>query len=431
MYLMTGPHSIKRMAEARPFPRFTALVVGAFLANGIPVPAYSAPGKEAALMVATEGEGDFVGSTGEAIEAAAKEAHRRGGGTVRLLPGDYILHREIDLSGLRGVRLLGEEGVILKAVAQKKSTTQASADASDEFLPLEAPERFPVGGMIEIHSPGRSGTKPSGEPYQVPYIMARVAGHEEGGVRLASPLAYPVPKDATVISVFNGVVIRGDSADLQLIDLTIDLNREEWPIAPLNHTYHCGVFVSGPYGYESGPTGPPVEGLSLVGCTVRNAHHRGIGLYSAVHASIVNCRVENTDGEGIVFDHFCYHCEAVGNTLVNCRNIELNDASDCLVSHNRIESADVGIVIWQWCTQDGLNEQNLIVGNEIIGARAEGIILKPGADQNLVLGNMVQGSGKAGIVIRGDQNIISGNRISEAGEESIRDEGNDNRGPDL
>ncbi len=378
-------------------------------------PAADESAKDVPIRVTAEGEGPFAGATGTVIEAAAREAHRRGGGVVHIAPGTYTLHREIDLSGLRGVRIIGTGKVVLRAAKQESSAITAEASEGDMVLSVDAVERFPEGTTIEIHSPGRRGTKPSGEPYQVPYIMARVAGHEDGALRLAEPLKYPAPAGATVIPVFNGVIIRGEASDLLLSDLTIDMNRDHWPVVPLNHVYHCGVFAAGPYSYEKGPTGPPVKDLRIVRCTVRNSHYRGIVLYSTVHTSIVDCRIENTDAEGIVFDHFCQHGEAVGNTLVNCQNIELNDASDCVIAYNRIEKPDVGIVVWQWCTQPGLNERNLLIGNEIIEPGGEGISLKSGADDNLVSGNTIENSGGAGIVVRGNANLILGNRLSGTG----------------
>jgi len=187
----------------------------------------------------------------------------------------------------------------------------------------------------------------------------------------------------------------------------------------MNHTYHCAVKVSGPYSYERGPTGPAVEHFRIANCTIKNAHHRGVAFYSVCHSGVYDTRIENTAAEGIDFDHFCYHCEAVGNDLRNCRNIELNDASYCLITRNKMTRCSAGIVVWQWCKQGGLNVHNMIVGNHIVESRSDGIRCQTGADHNMISRNTVKNARGTGIVVAGVQNTIVGNAVEGSGAHGI------------
>ncbi len=383
------------------------------------------PGEDAApaaphIVVAQDGSGDVNGATGAAIQQAVDRAHAQGGGVVLIRPGTYTLRRELDLSGKRNITLLGSAGAILKAAKQLIGTTAQDAPAGQAFIALTEPLAFVPNVMLEIRHPGRTTITPSGKKYTQPFVMARVARVEGRTVHLTSPLRFPVAKGKKVIAVFNGIVVRGKAARITIENLTIDMNRSQWPLRPLNHTYHCALIAGGPYSYEKGPTGPPVEGLRIVRCRIRNAHQRGIAFYSVVHSGVYRCQLEHTGAEGIDFDHFAYHCEAVGNPLDGRHNTELNDASDCLIADNRITRCHMGIVVWQWCKLPGLNERNLIIGNRITASRSDGIRLQAGADLNHVVGNVVRDVRGAGIRIEGARNVVTDNDVADTGEHGIR-----------
>lgn len=378
------------------------------------------------IVVAQDSSGDIAGRTGGAIQAAIDKAHAAGGGVVLVRAGTYTLERELDLSGKCNVAILGSPGTVLKAARQLVGTLAEDAPAGTRALAFTEARPFVPHAMLEIRHPGRTTVTPSGKKFTQPFIMSRVQRVEGATVYLASPLGFAATKGTKVTAVFNGIVVRGKASHLSLEGLTIDMNRSEWPLRPLNHTHHCALFASGPYSYEKGPTGPPVEGLRIIRCTFRNAHQRGIALYSVVHSGVYGCRIENTGAEGIDFDHFCTHCDAVDNTLDGCANIELNDASHCLVARNRIARCHVGIVVWQWCKLPGLNERNLILGNEITHARTDGIRLQAGADRNRIVGNTVRCVQRVGIQIDGIGNVATDNVVEDTGHHGIRLAGSGN-----
>ena len=385
-----------------------------------------APDPAGPLVVGPGGSPGLQRFTGEAIQEAVDKAHAQGGGVVVLKRGSYVLRSPIDLSNKTGVTLLGEPGAVLQAQAQQQGVLAQAVEAGAKALVLEAAMDLPAGARIEIHSQGRRVVTPKGDVYHVPYIMGHVARSEGTRLTLSRPIRYAAAKGAKIISVFNGIIVRGKAKNITIQNVTLDMNRDAWPVAPKNHTYHCALIAGGPYSYEKGPTGPPVEGLRIVGCKIQNAHHRGIAFYSVIHSGVYSCHIENTAAEGIDFDHFAYHCEAVGNTVVRCRNIELNDASHCLISHNRVVSPGVGVVVWQWCKLPGLNEHNLILHNEIVDSRGDGISLGQGADFNTVAGNVVRNSAGVGISVQGRGNRVVGNRVSGSRQQDLKVTGQDN-----
>ena len=378
------------------------------------------------ITVAQDGSGDLSGATGRVIQQAVDRAHAQRGGIVIIGPGTYVLSDALNLSNKANVSIVGRDGAVLKAAKEIIAVTAADAPVGQKSITLAEPATFGPGARIEIQTPGKTHITPSGKPFIQPFVMSRVDKVEGNTVHLVAPLRYPVPKGKKAIAVYNGVIAHGKGSNLTLENLVIDMNRSEWPLRPINHTYHCAIIATGPYSYEKGPTKPPIEHLRIVNCTIRNALQRGVAFYSVCRSGVYGCTIENTGAEGIDFDHFCYHCEAVGNELTRCHNIELNDASDCLIASNTMTDCGAGIAVWQWCKLPDLNVRNVIMRNRIVGSRSDGIRLQHSADFNTVVGNTVQRAARHGILVQGMQNVISGNTVEACGSIGIRLEGEAN-----
>ena len=363
------------------------------------------------------------GSPLSKIQQAIDTVHARGGGVVILNPGQYTLDRDLDFTGRQNITLIGKGKVTLKAAPQTVTRLAQTVTADARELHLEGPLKVADGMKVEIHSGGRTVVPPAGKPFQTPYIMATVQRAEGTVLHLSQPVKYAAPKGAKVIVVFNGVVIQGDTKNITLQNITLDMNRSQWELAPKNHTYHCALMAQGAYSYDTGPTGPPITGIRIIGCDIKNTHQRGIAFYSVVHSGVYDCRISKTGSEGIDFDHFSDHCQAINNRLTDCYNLEINDASHCLVANNHIIRPSVGVVVWQWCKLPGLNERNLILNNVIIDANSNGIELKSGADFNVVRGNTIKGCGGHGISVAGNHNFVAKNIISGGKDEAIKTTG--------
>src|SRR5262245_1061470 len=94
---------------------------------------------------------DLVGTTDRAIQAAVDYLGRRGGGTVRLLPGTYRLRNSIFLQSK--VRLLGSgtDSVLFK---EPSVTTRIKVDGDhwDQEVTLADPRGFQVGDGVRLVS---------------------------------------------------------------------------------------------------------------------------------------------------------------------------------------------------------------------------------------------------------------------------------------
>lgn len=357
-----------------------------------------------------------------ALNAALDQLRNTAGGDVLLEAGEYTLEAGVRLDQLSKVRILGRGDVVLRA-APGLTTTTAAAGAKDQaFLEVTDAAGITPGTMLEIHCAGRTSTTPAGKSHTQPFIGVSVTAVSGTRLELDRALIAAVPAGTRLLRVYNGFEGHRDIRDVLIQNLTVDMNRPQWPVRPLNHTRHCAFFLSGPYSYDKGPVGPAVEGLRIVGCTIRGAHHRGVAIYHGTHCGVYSCTISDTGAEGIDFDHFCTHCEAVGNTLENCGNIELNDASYCLVANNTVRRCARGVVIWQWCRLPGLNTGNLILGNTFEQCRGAAVTCDKGADTNVIRGNRVFGGGCPAISLKGTGNVLDGNVIADV-PEPVRDGG--------
>src|SRR6185295_6416308 len=101
---------------------------------------------------------DLVGTTDRVIQAAVDYVARRGGGTVRVLPGTYRLRNSIFLQS--NVRLIGSgtDSVLFK---EPSATTKIIVDGDhwDHEITLADPKGFQVGDGVRLVSkdPYRKG----------------------------------------------------------------------------------------------------------------------------------------------------------------------------------------------------------------------------------------------------------------------------------
>ncbi|MBM4085905.1 MAG: hypothetical protein FJ272_14050, partial [Planctomycetes bacterium] len=294
--------------------------------------------------------GPETGATEAALQTAINAAIKAGGGRVLVKPGTYLLHRGLRLNNVKDVSLVGEPGARLMFAPEVHTVAAADAAQGETVIQVESAAGIDAGMTLEIQAPGHTYESPDGRKHVCPYFGATVASVSGNQITTTRGLRYAVPKGTKLLHLYNAILLSGRVSNVLIEGLEIDLNRDAWPVRPINHSEHCAVFAAGPYDYEKGPTGPPIERVTIRNCVLRNSHHRGVAFYSVVRSAVVGCRIENAGDEAIDFDHFCFHCEARDNDIRNAPvGVELNDPSDCVVENNRIDGCEKGINLWRWC----------------------------------------------------------------------------------
>ncbi|MBT3288533.1 MAG: right-handed parallel beta-helix repeat-containing protein [Victivallales bacterium] len=350
-----------------------------------------------------------AGDNAPALRIALDTLRKQKGGVLVLSPGTYLIGAQLSLDNLTDAHILGRGEVILQLLPERHTRTTKAAKKGDSEILVQRADVFAPGLAIELQGAIRDTLTPEGKPHRISHLSTTIKEVQGDRLILARPLTADVPAGAPVVHPMNLFDGRRNIRNLTIQNLTLDLNRDAWPVRPFNHARNSGIFLHGPYSYETGPTGPPLEGVRIIDCTIKNSHHRGIAFYNVRNSGVYHCRIENTAAEGIDFDHFVTHCQAVGNVLVNCRNIELNDASDCLVSDNLLRTCRTGIVVWQWCQLPGLNERNLILRNRFEDCPPPAISLRKGADHSTIRNNSGRFAKGPAIVVDGKGNLIGDN----------------------
>src|SRR5437773_9889336 len=155
-----NPHRFQRRHFLQTMSGLAAGAFGAMLARADDLPKNSNPraifgdsvepdwDQRVTLTVGQE-KADLVGTTDRAIQAAVDYVARRGGGTVRVLPGTYRLRNSIFLQS--NVRILGsgEDSVLFK---EPSVTTKLIVDGDhwDQEVTLADPKGFQVGDGVRL-----------------------------------------------------------------------------------------------------------------------------------------------------------------------------------------------------------------------------------------------------------------------------------------
>lgn len=411
-------------------PRFVALL--AVLAA-----LFSTLAASAQVTVAQDGRGDFNGTDEQPILAALAKVRAAGGGELVIHSGVYALRGAIELKAVRSVTFRGLPGAILKLPPLQHAEASADVAAGETVVPVRVQQGFAPGMLLQIMAPGAvdsfSGkTKPT--------FFMKVAGVEASWLVFEKPLPFPVPAKTQIVNenAPNLFDLRGACEDITFQGLIIDGGRtpEDPPIP--GHAQRCGIFASGAYDYAKGPTGPPLRGLVIRDCKIRNCFGRGVALYAVTGALVEHCTIEDTLDEAVDLDHFTVAARVLDNQVARCRvGVEMNDANECWIARNRFEECQTGVIVWRWCKQEDLNVRNQIVDNLFVKIAGNALQFEPGTAFNVARGNIIRGTGRNGIslsatetvvrenvientamhgiVVAGDGNEISANRVRAAG----------------
>jgi hypothetical protein len=307
--------------------------------------------------------------TADELQAFINEAVKsEKGSEVVIPPGKHVLEHSLVIQNARKLRIAGldAETTVLQLPPLAFAEVAEAAKAGDTTLRVKRHQSLKPGMRLQIEADGAVDvfTKK-----RRTFHLAQIAKIEGNTLHLVKPLEYSAPsgtliRDPDAPNIFE---IRGTTEQVQISKLTLDGGRVDGDPPVRGHVQLCGIVAQGPYSYEIGPTGPRVKNLHMERCFIQNCHGRGIALYACEDALIENCTVRDTSDEAIDFDHFTTGSIARHNHIARSLvGVELNDAIGCIVEQNDFLECQTGINLWRWCKQPGLNEKNLIRGNQFI-----------------------------------------------------------------
>ncbi len=321
---------------------------------------------------------DIVGASEKAIQAAVDSVARWGGGTVRLLPGEFTFRNAVYLAS--HVRLLGAgaETVIRKAPSRTAALAQDS-DWYDQEITLDDADGFQVGDGVCLRTidPHNGG----------PDVLKRTLVARSGKrFKLDRPLRENFwltgnPTCATLFPLLSGENI----TDVSIENLTLDGHKAEND--NLDGNYAGCVFLQ------------DCQRMTIRGVIAKNYNGDALSWQICHDVVVEDCHVYDNAGLGL-------HPGS--------------GSQRPLIRRNRLERNHIGL-FFCWGVKYGLAEEN-----EIVDTATAGISIGHRDTDNLIRRNRVQGSGQVGILFRpergetyaGHRNRIEHNEVIDSGEAS-------------
>jgi hypothetical protein len=321
---------------------------------------------------------DIAGETDRAIQAAVDYVARKGGGTVRILPGTYRLRNSIFLQSKIRLQGSGGDSVLVK---EPSITTGLSVDGDhwDQEVSLADPRGFQVGDGVRLvaRDPYGKGTN------IIQRTLIAASGHR---FKLDQRLGerFHLQGDPQIATNF-ALLQCTDVEDVIIENLTVDGNRAG------NEMIDKGMFDDGSIRMDD------CRNITVSGITVRQFYCDGIVWGISHDMRVENCLLH--DGARLA--------------------IHAGSGSQrSIVRGNRVQRSDQG-VYFCWGAQHGLYEQNVIEECKY------GMTFGHSDSDNLIRDNEIRQSGEAGIHFRGGnkafaphRNRFEGNRIIDSGGEN-------------
>jgi nitrous oxidase accessory protein NosD len=318
---------------------------------------------------------DLVGDTDRVLQAAVDYVGRRGGGTVRVLPGTYRLRNSIFLQS--HVRLLGN-GADSVLVKEPSVATKLIRDGDhwDQEVTLADPKGFLVGDGVRLvaKDPYGKGTN------IIQRTLIAASGHRFKLDRRLDE-RFHLEGDPQIATNFSLLQCTG-LEDVLIEDLAVDGNKAH------NEMIDKGAFDDGAIRLDES------NRVTVRGVTVREFYCDGI-VWGISHDVLVeDCRLHNGDRLAI-------HSGS--------------GSQRSIVRGNRVSHSAEGIYFC-WGAQHGLYEKN------VIEDCTYGMTFGHSDSDNLIRDNVIRRSGEAGIHFRGGnkafaphRNRFERNRIVDSG----------------
>jgi parallel beta-helix repeat protein len=354
--------------------------------------------------------------TEQEIQGYINDAIKAGGGEVVIPPGTHMITKGLVIQDAKKLRLIGldAERCILKLPPLAYAEVSEAAPAGSTRIVCKRLQNLHADMLLQIEAEGEIDCftqKPK------PYHLAKLKAIGGLTLILHEPLKFAAPAGTLIRDPHapNLIEVRGSSDFIGIEKLTLDGGRVESDPPVRGHAQLCGVFASGDYTYEGGPK-QLVKDVIVSRCIIQHCHGRGVAFYAAEGGKIEGNVIMDCTDEAMDLDHFTIKTTVRHNHAARCLvAVEMNDASNCVVSANEFMHCGTGINLWRWCKQQGLNEGNQITGNSFLNMAGNGIQISQGTANNTITDNDIVGSGKNGIIVTGGKQTIQDNRISGSG----------------
>jgi hypothetical protein len=321
-------------------------------------------------------DADIVGTDQRAIQAAVDHVARLGGGTVRILAGEYHLRNAVYLQS--GVNLVGE-GEGTRLIKEPSATTPLAMDSDwfDQEITLKDASQFRVGDGVCL----RAKEEKTGRQVVIKRTLVARTGNR---FKLDKALRENLwqMNDATASTLFP--ILSGEFVDdIRIENLNLDGNREH--NAELDGNYAGCIFLQ------------DCNRVHITGVKAANYHGDGIS-WQVCHDVIV----ENSESS-------------------NHTGLGLHPGSGSqrpIIRNNKLANNGIGI-FFCWGVKHGLAENNEIKGNKV------GISIGHRDTDNLITRNSISESKQTGLLFRpergpdfaGHRNRIEANTFINNGPE--------------
>lgn len=289
------------------------------------------PIRRSPMLTLTVGQtdGDLRGKDDKAIQAGIDYLSRLGGGTLLLLPGEYLLQNALYLAPRTTLRGSGADTVLKKAPSVETNLLQDS-DWFEYGVKVKDARGFSVGGGIML----RSSTGPGAWQYDV--LQATITAVQDNTVFVDRLILknFWLDKQATASTIFP--LITADHADdVSVENLVLEGNREE--NAHINGNFAGAVFIQECHRWR------------FKNVIARNYNGDGFSFQVCDDIRFQNCQaLNNADlgfhpGSGSQRPVF-RNCVAKGNRLglFFCWGVSDGRVEDCALSDNRRYGISIG-----------------------------------------------------------------------------------------
>ncbi|MCB9767082.1 MAG: right-handed parallel beta-helix repeat-containing protein [Candidatus Omnitrophica bacterium] len=327
--------------------------------------------------------GDFEGSTVSALQAGIDYLAAAGGGTLEILPGDFVFNNALKLRSGVSVRGSGPE-TRFKKNDYLESPLAIDSDWYESSITLSNPDGFEEGMGIALfaNAPHHNGQS---------IVKRTLIGRDGSRFLLDQPLGENFWADHEAIAKVLFPLISGEEIqNVEIENLRIEGNRQNNP--NFNGNYGGCIFMQ--------------DCQKVIIRGVETVDYNGDGISWQICHDV---RVED--------------CLSQGNADLGFH--PGSGSQRPVIRNNRSIENGIGI-FFCWGVKNGIAEDNEIVGN-----RDYGVSIGHRDNRNRVANNRIQDSGKVGVLFRKEtggrdplNNTIEKNVIVDSGEFGVDLQGN-------